>query len=293
MFDFDEVVTAPLHGFAGALDYWRRASCKPWLRADRAADAGAQRPQRPLRSRRVAANGGRGGRGGRAGTARRRRPRRLPAGTVSRPPGLAGAPLARILPRRTLRRCAAATPRPPAPAPLATDGPHDDTHALSRDLQGLRHPRRRRQDADRAGRARHRPGAGHAGAGARPRHAGRRPRRAAVRARARRRAGGRHPRVGRRGDRHRAGGDADDLLRRPAPRHPVQRDGDGQPQPARLQRPQDGDRRHDAVRRRHPAAAGADRGRHAAPRRRRATARRTSAPPTSAASSTTCGWRDR
>ena len=31
MFDFDEVVTAPLHGFAGALDYWRRASCKPWL----------------------------------------------------------------------------------------------------------------------------------------------------------------------------------------------------------------------------------------------------------------------
>jgi predicted alpha/beta-fold hydrolase len=31
MFDFDDAVTAPLHGFAGALDYWRRASCKPWL----------------------------------------------------------------------------------------------------------------------------------------------------------------------------------------------------------------------------------------------------------------------
>ena len=31
MFDFDEVVTAPLHGFAGAADYWRRASSKPWL----------------------------------------------------------------------------------------------------------------------------------------------------------------------------------------------------------------------------------------------------------------------
>ena len=31
MFDFDEVVTAPLHGFTGAADYWRRASSKPWL----------------------------------------------------------------------------------------------------------------------------------------------------------------------------------------------------------------------------------------------------------------------
>lgn len=29
--DFDEVVTAPLHGFASAEDYWRRASCKRWL----------------------------------------------------------------------------------------------------------------------------------------------------------------------------------------------------------------------------------------------------------------------
>ncbi len=33
MFDFDDVVTAPLHGFAGATDYWRRASSKPWLPA--------------------------------------------------------------------------------------------------------------------------------------------------------------------------------------------------------------------------------------------------------------------
>ena len=29
--DFDEVFTAPLHGFDGALDYWRRASAKPHL----------------------------------------------------------------------------------------------------------------------------------------------------------------------------------------------------------------------------------------------------------------------
>ena len=31
MYDFDDVVTAPLHGFAGTEDYWRRASSKPWL----------------------------------------------------------------------------------------------------------------------------------------------------------------------------------------------------------------------------------------------------------------------
>jgi uncharacterized protein len=31
MWTFDEFVTAPLHGFAGANDYWSRASSKPWL----------------------------------------------------------------------------------------------------------------------------------------------------------------------------------------------------------------------------------------------------------------------
>jgi predicted alpha/beta-fold hydrolase len=31
LFEFDDVVTAPLHGFAGTRDYWIRASSKPWL----------------------------------------------------------------------------------------------------------------------------------------------------------------------------------------------------------------------------------------------------------------------
>ena len=31
MYDFDDAVTAPLHGFADGADYWRRASSKPWL----------------------------------------------------------------------------------------------------------------------------------------------------------------------------------------------------------------------------------------------------------------------
>ena len=30
-FDFDDAVTAPLHGFSGCEDYWARSSCKPWL----------------------------------------------------------------------------------------------------------------------------------------------------------------------------------------------------------------------------------------------------------------------
>jgi predicted alpha/beta-fold hydrolase len=30
-FDFDDVVTAPLHGFENALDYWTRSSCKQYL----------------------------------------------------------------------------------------------------------------------------------------------------------------------------------------------------------------------------------------------------------------------
>ena len=29
--DFDDAVTAPLHGFAGARDYWRRSSCRQFL----------------------------------------------------------------------------------------------------------------------------------------------------------------------------------------------------------------------------------------------------------------------
>ncbi len=30
-FDFDDAVTAPMHGFGGAIDYWTRSSCARWL----------------------------------------------------------------------------------------------------------------------------------------------------------------------------------------------------------------------------------------------------------------------
>ena len=33
LFDFDDAYTGPVHGFAGALDYWRRASAKPFISA--------------------------------------------------------------------------------------------------------------------------------------------------------------------------------------------------------------------------------------------------------------------
>lgn len=31
LFEFDDVYTGPVHGFAGAADYWKRASSRPWL----------------------------------------------------------------------------------------------------------------------------------------------------------------------------------------------------------------------------------------------------------------------
>ncbi|MFN3986458.1 MAG: hydrolase [Rhodocyclaceae bacterium] len=33
LFEFDDAYTGPVHGFAGANDYWRRASSRPWLHA--------------------------------------------------------------------------------------------------------------------------------------------------------------------------------------------------------------------------------------------------------------------
>lgn len=33
LFEFDDAVTGPIHGFAGADDYWARSSAKPWLGA--------------------------------------------------------------------------------------------------------------------------------------------------------------------------------------------------------------------------------------------------------------------
>jgi uncharacterized protein len=35
LYQFDDVVTGPIHGFAGADDYWRRCSAKPWLKSIR------------------------------------------------------------------------------------------------------------------------------------------------------------------------------------------------------------------------------------------------------------------
>ena len=52
MCEFDDVVTAPLHGFADTDDYWTRASSKPWLAHVARADARAQRAQRPVPARR-------------------------------------------------------------------------------------------------------------------------------------------------------------------------------------------------------------------------------------------------
>ena len=187
---------------------------KPWLARHRRADAGAQRAQRSVHS---------------GGVAARRPSRSARAVTLEQPAhgghaGFATAPFpgrlewlprapATILraQRNNDRSRAGACVRSRVHAPDPLDSPMQPSR---RNLQGLRHPRHRRQDADRRRRARGRPGARLAGAGARPRHARRRPRRPTVGTGACRRARRRHPRQRRERHRHRHGHDADDLLRR-------------------------------------------------------------------------------
>ena len=137
------------------------------------------------------------------------------------------------------------------------------SHARQRfGLQGLRHPRRRRQDDRRTIRGAARPRLRQRGAG------GRRPRRRRRARRPRLRrvvAGGARPRprVDRaRRRRPRRGDDADAVLRRRHARSATlheRRPGDRQPQPEGLQRLQDGRRRTGDPRRGHPAPAPADR----------------------------------
>ena len=137
---FDDAVTAPLHGFAGAHDYWRRASSKPWLAGDRRADARAEREERSVR----------------AGANRCPDPRDVERATCcsSSPTRVAtcgfmvGPFPGRLdwLPQRLLHFF----PRPVLAFVFhATNDhrAHADASASSRNLQGLRHPRHRRQDA--------------------------------------------------------------------------------------------------------------------------------------------------
>ena len=97
MWEFDDAVTAPLHGFAGVDDYWTRASSKPWL-------AHIALPTLVLNARNdpfvpaASLPTRRGGRAGRhAGATRHRRPCRLHDRTAARAHRLAAAALARLV----------------------------------------------------------------------------------------------------------------------------------------------------------------------------------------------------
>ena len=97
MHTFDDVVTAPLHGFDGAQDYWRRASSKPWL-------GGVAVPTLVLNARNdpfIPATSLPGARVRQprrhAGAACARRTRGLRHVSVSRKPGVAADPPATIL----------------------------------------------------------------------------------------------------------------------------------------------------------------------------------------------------
>ena len=55
MYEFDDAVTAVLHGFDGAPDYWRRASSKPWLTGVGVPTLVLNATERPVRSDGIAA----------------------------------------------------------------------------------------------------------------------------------------------------------------------------------------------------------------------------------------------
>ena len=114
-----------------------------------------------------------------------------------------------------------------------------------------------------------------------------RPRRPPVRPGTGRRAGRRHQPGRRRCRRHRLRADARHLLRRLRTRHRQLRLRHRQPQPARLQRPEDGARRPDAVRAADPGPEEAHRGRPPGRRARASCATPTSRRPISSASSAT------
>ena len=106
---------------------------------DRRADACGQPEKRPVFARRLPAERGRRQSAGPSRTAGRRRPRRLRQRRLSGKSGLAAAKALTLLPLRNVI------------------GKHHDPTSR-RNLQGLRHPRHRRQVADRRCRAPHRPG---------------------------------------------------------------------------------------------------------------------------------------
>ncbi len=125
----------------------------------------------------------------------------------------------------------------------------------TRNFQGLRHPRHRRQDTHTRNRRAYRPGNRQRSTCAQADARRRRARRPALRAGSCRGAGARPGQQRLRCHRHRHGADAGGLLRDPSPRHPHRRRGHRQPQSARLQRAQDGHRRRDTLRRSHPETA--------------------------------------
>ncbi len=132
-------------------------------------------------------------------------------------------------------------------------------HAFPLHLQGLRHPRHRRRHAHGRRRPLRRSCSRIGSEAPGPEGLRDRSRRAPVRAGVRDRPRRGHPVRRARRRRPRDGHDADDVLRRGAPRHEVRGHGHRQPQSARLQRPEDGRRRRCDPRRCHPGALSAGR----------------------------------
>jgi hypothetical protein len=102
LYEFDDAVTAPLHGFAGTDDYWRRCSAKPWLAAIGRAGARGQPEKRPVFAGRLPAGRRRRRCGGPPRTPGRGRSCRLRQRRLSGQPRLAAATAPPLLPSRNV-----------------------------------------------------------------------------------------------------------------------------------------------------------------------------------------------
>jgi hypothetical protein len=269
LYEFDDVVTAPLHGFSRRRRLLATRVEQALAGRHPPADAAAQRPQRPFPARQALPTASQV-----AASVQLEFPRQ--GGHVGFVTGSLPGQLD-WLPQRIFI--------------ISSTRSEMNAHPARRNLQGLRHSRHRRQDADQPTSSAASAMASVRWRRARPARDRRRPRRTPVGTRAGGGTDGRHPPGRYRHHRRRLRADAGRLLRRARTGLRELRRGHRQPQSARLQRAEDGHRRRDPGRRNDPGIRRrVDAGEL---RTARPGQQRRCPPPTWRASPATSAWRGR